>query len=162
LIPFGKLRFRNRPANPYLRIVPAQTSRQIWNIEFRHLVKQLAIISQALKAVRESTRNIELATILCGEFKGLPASERGRFPADIDNDVEHGTGRASDQLSLGLRVRLKMETADHSAFASQGQVALRPVSVQLMRGKFVFTIGACEKSPHIFSKLGIEDPNARQ
>lgn len=108
--------------------------------------------------MRESARNVEQATILCGEFKGLPASERGGFPADIDNDVEHSTRRASDQFNLGFRVHLKMETAEHTAFASQRQVALRPVSVQLMHGELVFTVSACEKSSVIFSKLGINDP----
>src|SRR5262249_16010762 len=130
------------------------------NVKLRHLVKQLAIVCQTLKTVRKSAGDIDQAPILCGKFKSFPTTERRRIPANIDHDVEHAAGGTTNQLNLGFWVGLVVKTPQHAWMARERQIALRPVSVQLLRGKFLFTISPSQKSALIFPELWINDPNA--
>ncbi len=50
-VALGKDRVGERPANANLRVIPAQAARQLGLVKLGHLVKHLAVVSEALEAV---------------------------------------------------------------------------------------------------------------
>src|ERR1017187_515388 len=65
-----------RPAHVEKWIVPAEATREFGKIKFRHLIKNFAVVGEALEAVGESAGNVKLPAVFGGQFKTLPFSKR--------------------------------------------------------------------------------------
>lgn len=142
------------------RIIPAEAAGEIGRKEFRHLVKHLAIVHEALKAMGEAAGNVELAAVFGRQFKALPLAKGRRIGAHVDQDVENFADGAADQLDFGFWLRLEVEAADGAALAGERKVALRPAGVQAQPGEFIFTEGARQKPAFIRVQIQVDQPQA--
>ena len=140
------------------RIVPANAAGQIGRKKLRHLVKDLAIVLQALETMGEAGGDIKLAVVLCGELESLPLAEGGGITAHIQDHVENFSGRASDELDFGLGRRLEMHATDRATQFCQGEVALRPARVQTQRDKLMLAKGAGEETPLVLAQFEFDEP----
>ena len=82
------------------------------------MVKDLAVVREALEAVRKAARNIELAAVRGGQLEAFPPAEGRRIAAHIHQHVEDRAGGAADELDLRLRVGLEVHPANHAALAA--------------------------------------------
>ena len=114
-----------------------------------HLVKQLGIVDQGLKAVRYSLGNIHRAIVGIGQLGCMPAGVGGRIRPQIKNDIVNGSPRTADQLVLLAGGTLIMHSPQRALAAIDGNTALNQPGVQTMRFKFTKTPGTGEKTSFI-------------
>src|SRR5262245_42371823 len=98
--------------------------------------------------------NVELALIVTGEFKGLPAPKGWRRPTDVHDHVPNLASRAAHELDFRFGLRLPMETANGSAAEGARHVRLGPSRIEALRGKFPFTV--CPRKEAAFIRVGLE------
>jgi hypothetical protein len=128
-IPFGENRIRQGPRNSYRTVIPADSPGEFWRIELGHLVEYLAIVSQTLKPVSESSRNIELATIVNGKLKRFPFSECGRVAPDVDKNIKDCSGDTTNEFDFRFWCDLVVESTEHPALPGQSEITLGPMSL---------------------------------
>src|SRR5450755_3748909 len=91
---------RSRPLDRERRIVPAHTASRVGDVATTHLVENLAIIGERLKAVREASRDVEGLSILRAQLDAMPTAIGGRVWTQVNRHVEDGATHAAHQLGL--------------------------------------------------------------
>ena len=100
--------------------------------------------------------NKELAMILFVEFDGEPLTVGGTIFAQIDRDVQHPTPCAANELGLGVRWALEMETT-HDAVGRTGLVVLHELGHDAGIVIALLVIGLDEIPALVFIHLRLDD-----
>src|SRR5262249_32043114 len=111
----GQHRIGQRPGDPDTRVVPANTARQLSEVELGHLIEDLATIRQALEAMSYAARHVESAAGLARTVKSFPFAKSGRVSAHVHQSIENGAGGAADEFDFGFGLGLEVHAAEHAA-----------------------------------------------
>src|SRR5258707_196848 len=80
------------------------------------------------------------------QLDGDVLAESSRRIAQVDNDVEDGTGCTAHQFGLSKRLHLVMHPPQRSSTFVKGNVALRDMRIHAALGKFLATERASEET----------------
>ena len=100
-------------------------------------IKNLAIFSQRLKAMRTALGNHQHPPIIGVELFAMPLKKSRRTGAQIDRDIENLAAQTGDDLDLGVRRSLVVQST-HSP-TSVGQTAVDLHDRLTARQRFQFT-----------------------
>ena len=94
-------------------------------------------IAEAVEAVREAGGHEELFAAGRVEAYGDVAAVARRVGADVDGDIENGTGEHPDQLGLGVGRDLKVQAAEGAGGGGEGLVVLQEAVGDAVLGELV-------------------------
>ncbi|MNP73193.1 hypothetical protein D3C76_1698800 [compost metagenome] len=101
------------PVDGQVRVVPANAALGRWRVVVGGFVQELGKLAQDHEPVGKTFRHPELAMVVGGQSHGDPFTEVRRAATDVYGDVQHFTGRDTDQFALGI-FQLVMQTAQHA------------------------------------------------
>jgi hypothetical protein len=104
-----KKRFRNRPCNIDIRIVPDNAAVLPLRILPCALIQNIGGFAEYDKTVCESWRHIEHKVVFTGELSADPFSVCRRSLPDINSHIKNPTLQALYQLALRMRILLKVK-----------------------------------------------------
>ena len=96
------------------RVVPAQAGGQFRGEGVRHVVEHIRVVPLSLEAMREARGHVDPAAGVFIEFHAQIPEERGGPCANVDDDVDERTARASNELALAARGFLEVQAASRS------------------------------------------------
>ena len=150
-------RFRCRPENVQIRVVPDDPFFALRMVIVRAIVKKFGFIAEHAKTVGESDRHVKLFFITGGQDLADPASEGRRAEPDVYNNVKNFAAEHADQLALRMP-DLVMESAQ-SMPDGLGMVNLDKISVNALRRESIPPVGFHEKSAAVLEDLGLDKQN---
>src|SRR6266478_9655416 len=105
---------RYRPGDAERGIAPQKPTIVLGRIIAAYFVDDLGIGLERAITVGEPFRYRDLVALRSAEHHRNMAAETWRAPADIDGDIEDRPRRHAQQLGLGERRNLEMQTAHHA------------------------------------------------
>ena len=124
-------------------------------------VDEAGVVFQAEEAVGEANRNVHDVTVGGGKLeRGGLAEGRGILP-QIEQNIEHATGDAVNELLVGVRRDLEVHAAQDSG-GGGGEEFLADLDGDAMGGELAFMEGFDEISAGVFEDEGPEDFDAGQ
>src|SRR4051812_24153482 len=153
---------RLRPGDAKSGVVPPRATLSVGMIFPGHLVEQLAVWRERLKAVRYSARQIELLAVVGAQLDGEPTLERRGSRPHVDRDIEDGAHGATDQLVLPVRLVLPVNAAQRASAFVVGNAALHEITSRAMRLEQAGVEGTREEAALVAEALGLDDPYAHE
>jgi hypothetical protein len=110
--------------------------------------------------MREAGRDIELPPVRRAQLEGLVPHEAWQAGAEIDDHVMHRAADAADQLRLRRRIALDKHAPERAGLHGDGEVLLRAIRGQPMRGELLAAHGAGEGAALIAAQLRRDEEGA--
>ena len=147
-------------SSPRCRVVPAQPALGRRRIGAADLVGHLGPVDQGLVAVRKVRRYVERAPVGGAELDLDVLEPGGRPRAHVDDDVDHRSRGAADQLRLRMRRDLVVHAAHRAGPVVEGEVALRDGGIQAGLGELGHAEGAGEEAAVVGAQVEVDDGHA--
>ncbi len=101
--------------------------------------------------------DIHRPAVAFAELRAEPPPVRGRFGAQIDDDVENRPARAANQLLLGMRLALDVHAAQRALPLIALHIALLEHGIDSGGGELPFACDTREKAAIIPDRFGIDE-----
>src|SRR5712671_1024524 len=145
------------PGNVESRIVPTHAACMLGGISREHLIGDLGVVGQRLKAVRTFCRHIEHRAIILSQFHGYPFLERRRCWSQVDDRIIDRTSGTAHNFGLTMRGDLIVHSADRTLPNVEGTIALDHLRLQTARRKLSPGPGPGKKSALILKPIRLDD-----
>src|SRR5437667_4452942 len=153
----GDRTHRQRPFDPELWVIESQARRIARGVVVSHLIKNLGVILQSLKSMRESFRNVKRIPLFCGQRHRQVLAKRCRVLAQVNDHVMNGPTRAAHQLRFGGRWTLKMHPPDSTSPGIVGHIALDEFRMQSLLREVARAEGTREEPAAVLESLQFND-----